>query len=389
MLWYLLGVPITLVVLWAIVGIVVRNASWWFFIPGGMYAILVSKENVSTDIDKGGGGIVDVEHEVPGKVLNKKSHNFYDWKFEDGKENRGLLHFLYGVHWKGPFRDLRLNIDKSFRFGLESKKSDDTGELEEKDGKEKRKSKQKVADQEGYHVFPQVIQSEYVFFSGQQAVEVNAAETKGAFALDIKYNIIWERIYPVRAILRVADSNATLSEMSEAKTIALTGTHDPDYYLSGTKEAKAELVKEVKDISTAAEEQLGLCITSVTLFSIDPDKKEVGLRALLELAKKTELEQAARLKVATASKQAAITEAEGIAESIRLLAEANKTRGTLENDVSADRVQRVTLAIAREPGAAAIRAAEAYENNKTVTTFAPGNSGGLGIIIPQPAQKDA
>jgi regulator of protease activity HflC (stomatin/prohibitin superfamily) len=135
----------------------------------------------------------------------------------------------------------------------------------------------------------------------------------------------------------------------------------------------------------STEDQLGVSITLVTLFSIDPDEEERGLRALLELKKKTELEQAARVQVANTDAEVKVIEAKADKEVAVLAGQAEKEVGILVNDVAADKVTRVVLPIAQTPGGPQVRFAEAYEKNETVTIFAPGGDG-MGLII-QPEKK--
>ncbi|HEY4490041.1 MAG TPA: SPFH domain-containing protein [Candidatus Paceibacterota bacterium] len=349
---YAAAIAATLFGLWFFVGLAIRALAnkeiLWFFTPGNTYALLVRKGNETTDLTEGGGGIVGIAHDIPGhRLIIPADNNLFNAEFVEGEEDRGLLHRLYGVHWKGPFKDLRRNALRSFRYGRKDK-------------------------EETYHVFPEDQKTKFVFFSSNQAVKVDNAETAGAFGLDIIYNIIFERKHPVKAIVRVADANAVLSQKAEARTIALTGSKPPDYYLYGDVKQKEELTDAIEGIAGDTLSQLGIFITDASLFSIDPDEAEKKLRELLQLAEKTRLEQAAKIQVAEADKKVTI-----------LAGEAAKEVQMLANEADEDRVNRVILPVAREPGGPAVRFAEAYESNETVTTLSIGGKG-MGIIIPQP-----
>lgn len=353
---YVVAIAATLLGLWFFGGLAIRalakREKLWFFVPGNTYALLVRKGNETVDPTEGGGAIVGVAHDIPGHRQEIPADgNLFEAGFLLGEENRGLLHRLYGVHWKGPFKALRLNKLRSFRYGRKDK-------------------------EETYHIFPEDQKTKYVFFSSNQAVKVDNAETQGAFGLDIIYNVNFERTLPVKAVVRVADANAVLSQKAEAKTIALTGSKPPEYYLYGPETQKEELSRAVIGIKDEALREIGITITDASLFRIDPDEAERKLRELLQLEEKTRLEQAAKIQVAEADKRVLILTAEG-----------RKEARILEVDAEEQHVTRVLKPTAETPGGPAVRFAEAYENNETLTTLAIGGDG-ISIIIPQPQKPD-
>ena len=113
-------------------------------------------------------------------------------------------------------------------------------------------------------------------------------------------------------------------------------------------------------------EDLALFIASNQTFH-DEIEKEVGFAivkvSLRDVKMKKEHRDLLELQVTADKKaQAKIRDAEGDRD-------AQKAR----NEGDADRIIRVIIPAARDERTVAVRTAEAYENNKTVTTFAPGS----------------
>jgi regulator of protease activity HflC (stomatin/prohibitin superfamily) len=139
--------------------------------------------------------------------------------------------------------------------------------------------------------------------------------------------------------------------------------------LGGNEANKKALADAIKGIGPDAEIQIGVGISAVNLFSIDVNEET---RKLLELEETTRRQNEAAIAIAERDKKVAI-----------LLAEGRKQSGILANDAAEDRIKRVILPIANTPGAITVRGLEAYENNDTVTVFAPGASG-ASLMIPSP-----
>lgn len=374
MLYLLVGFPVFLFVVYVVVGVVVRLCAiaqfYWYFIPENTFAAVVSKDDPPTgNMVANGGGIITLGHNIPGYVLVADGDDRSNWSFVPGVEKRGLLFRLYGVHKKGLFTEIRTNLIKSTRYGRPELKPEDADSTKGT----------KAVGKADFIVYSEDQWTQFVYFSGQQAVEVRSAETLGTFGLDVKYNIILERIYPVRSLTRVADAQGTLTEMTQERTIMETGSRPPEDYLSGPPDAKMQLVKSVENVTTKTEEQLGLRVASVTLFSVDPDANERGLRELLELSSRTRREKQVQLEIALKDQEIKSAQATGDAQAIVIRAEAEKTAKMLGNDAQADFVERVVKPTGNTPGGPEVAWARAYENNGTVTVFAPG--GGVNPIL--------
>ena len=291
----------------------------WTFVPANTFAFVTGKGNESGSIENGGGGIVDIIHNVPGKRLVKTSPDKMKWKFVDGVERRSILFLFLDVIWIGPFRTLRTNKIHRFRFG---KKSDE--EVDED------------------HLMSGDLVTKYVPFSGEQAVSIKKAETKSIFGLDIIFNVIQEKTLPLKSVIRLADSSAFLSSMIKEKVIGITGTESPEYFLKGPEANKKKLVKAAEKVSKAAFEELGTTMTEVTIAALDPDEKN---RELFELDERRKREGQADLTKAT------------------FAAKAKKK----DNDADADRVERVIKPSAENDRTVKVAQAEAYRYNTTVT----------------------
>lgn len=320
----LFGMTFALAVMLGFVILLRWFASW----ENPTIAIIVPAQKhafVTTSATEKGGNIVDVVHSWPGMFLNKSSADPMDWVYEDEvpdrRERRDLLFRLFGLQLIGLFRWLRTNNIRTFRYGRSE------GEAE-------------------YHMMDKSEKTRYVFCTGQHDVLIKGVETKGSLKFDLLFNLLYNEQYPVRARLRVADPYAVMTMMATEAVIGTIGTMEPEQLIA-SDEQKKELVAKMQSITDAVEEQIGIRIRKVNLSDVSFDTET---RRLLELRARTERENAAAIAIAEKDKQ------------IQILA----------NDADADRVERVIKPAAENERTVAVRIAEAYEGNKTVTTYAPG-----------------
>ncbi|MDO8471262.1 MAG: hypothetical protein Q7S49_01495 [bacterium] len=304
----------------------------WVIMPANCYGLVTTMKNESGDLTQGGGGVVNIIHNVPGKKLVKTHHDLMKWHFEDGKERRGILFILLGIEWIGLFRTLRTNKIRRFRYGKRPKTPE-----------ESRKADEPFGD---YFLMDDDLVTEYVPFSGEQAISVTDAESQDVFELNFLLNTIEEAVRPLMAI-RVADANAILAGMIKEKINAVTGTKPPQYFIKASPESTREIIEAALVATAEAEQEVGKKIAKINLISTDMDEKD---RELFELEARTKLQNEAAIAVATKNRDVQI----------------------LTNTGDADRVERVIKPAAENERTVAVRVAEAYENNKVVTTFAPG-----------------
>jgi hypothetical protein len=285
----------------------------WCFVHANTFVLVVSGESNPDEVGQSG-GVVDVLHEVPGKRLDKSSPNKLEWKFVDGEEEHGLLHFILGVHWIGPFRSLRNN-------GV-------------KDSKEVRK---------------------YVYYSREQDVVVEGVKTTGAYNLNFPFNTLYLVVFPVRAILGVANPNSVLNSMVGEVVANIAGAHEPEYFIQGDASHKKEVVQAIKSIDSDILDKIGISLHSINLLPITLDAVS---QKLFELAETTRRENVAKLQIAETDKQV----------------------GILANDVKEDHVNRVLIPTGKAEGGPAVRIAEAIEKTNLGTLALGGPAPVLPVI---------
>ncbi len=327
----------------------------WTFNPANTFAIVVTEKNtVNNSVT--GGNIKNVLHAIPGKQLVKPGKNEMEWRFENGEDptHQNFLFQKLGVQDMGSvFYKLRTNVDKRERYARDTDKPDT-----------------------GLQTIAKKMETEHVYFSGEMQLTIKGVDTADRVALTMKVNLVFERTYPVRSVLRLADTPAFLeSEVEEIVNNETSirpvtayyggqvpnpadpaGNHDPT-----TKENRVALAKAIDDDDDFKKQvlnDLGLTITAVTLHDVDAEQKYKDL-----LAKRFEA-----LKEA----EATTIRVEAAADNTVKTAEAENKAQMLLNAADADRVARVFRPMARNNRTVAIAYADAYRNNQTVRVYAPG-----------------
>lgn len=300
--------------------------------PANMYGIVVMRGDTS-QVKQEGGGVVDVVHAVPGKMIVKPSHDQMRWHFRSGEETRDLLFRTLGVVWLGPFKTLRENVVRSFRYGREQ-------------GEEHYRVMSKDDDN-----------ARWVHYSSQQDIDMKDVETKDSLAVNFKMNIIQEDKYPVRARLVVADSNAVMTLIIIKEVLETTGTIELKKIISGKADTKETIANSAFVIAGKIRQRVGKIIKSVDIYDVSMNEKT---RALMELEKTTEKQMHAEVQK---SEQ-------------RVIIAANDAKASKKaSDAEKYHNEKVILPLA-QAGENAVRAreAEAYERNKTVTHSVRGGS---------------
>ena len=357
-------------ILWlAIVWILANFGFVWTFCPANCFGLVVARGNEKeNEAGISGAEAVDMIHGVPGRKWQKHDPgtgerylSLLDWELVPGEEKRGLLYHLLKVHYIGPMNKVKEIQIHELRFG---KKKDDSGEV---------KKDPKVGTR--YSVESKDYKTKFVYYSREQAIDVENADTKGLFELDVQLNTLYRVDKPGMYMLAVANPNAVLTTMGEEAVNNITGGHEAEYFVEGdegksSEDAKAELVNAVKAIKDRAREVIGIEIYEVNVRHLDFDEET---RKLLELKKRTEREQAAATEVEWAEAERRM---------IKGLSEKEYKLRHVEADKQ--RVADVILPIAITPGGPAVRGWEAYERNTTVTSFVVG--GELASLLLNPNQ---
>ncbi len=330
----------------------------WTFNPANTFAIVVTEDNKDSEGTKGSGNIVDLLHAIPGRVLDRRSSNHMNWCLKKGIEpdHQNFLYRKLGVQDMGSvFYTLRTNVDKRLRYARkEPKAGEHTEEL---------------------HTVTKTSDTRHVFFTGEMTVKIIESDTKDRIGLDFEIDFIFERKFPVRSILRVADAPAFLTSLVENIVNNKTTTKPVTAYYGGkyTEKHRKELALEIDEneaLKKKVLDEIGLDITAVSIRNVTVDAKYKDL-----LAKKLQAEkdaEAETIKVDAAAKNKITT------------ADAEMQAKMKINTADEDRVRRVIKPLAENDRTVAVRVAEAYEHNETVTTFAPG----AGIMLPLPVGKE-
>lgn len=294
-----------------------------------------------------GGDVVDVIHTFSGRIIDKSDPDNKKWKFRPLKkgergEPRGILHRLIGVQIIGIFRYLRINEVRTHRWG-------------------------RKGDEDQYHMMSKTQYTRFPWVTGQHDIELKKVETRKIIKFDMRFNLTVEETYPVRVRLQVADSYVVLTNFVSQHVIQHIGSVDPQEFITGTDAAreklktdlKKELVESFKDIRTLVEEETGITIREVNLPDFDFDDQT---RELLEKQPRAEIEGQADIITAQKGAVAAKVRGEGVRDERRAEYEAEKFR-----------VDNVLLPMAANERTVQVKEADAYENNETVTTYAPGS----------------
>jgi len=337
----------------------------WTFTPENTFCAVVTDEEAgekkpgdkkSGDDTTRGGNIVKALHGVTGKRLDKSSPDRMNWIFVNDEEDPAhdaLLYRTFGVQDMGSiFHTTRLNIDRRMRFARE----DDKPEQE-------------------LHALTKARKVRNVFYTGELTVVVKESDTVDKLGVNFEIDFAFARRYPIRSILKLADSAAFLTSLVENIVNSATVGLPAGAFIGGegtatsqsTKANRDQLILDIQgnlkstdDISKKVLEVIGIDITAVSLRSVSMTPAH---RALLE-------------KEVTARK---VAEAEMIrvrneAAQVLIKARAQKKADMLDNDADADRVERVTKPAAENDRTVAVRFAETLEKNETLThiTYAPG-----------------
>lgn len=325
-----------------------RKPFYWAFTPANTFALVVTEEDRSGDGMSGGGNVVDAIHAVPGKILDKSEPDQMKWEFMDGEDpEHGFLFRTLGVQSMGSiFYTTRVNLDKRLRFTREEKIGD------------KKEAEVRATTREELHVITKINKTRNVFFTGELTVVIKEADTADKLGLNFEIDFIFARRFPIRSVLRLADSAAFLTSLVEKVVNNTTVSKPAEAYIGGkdSKRNRSRLISIIEsdqDFRQKILNEIGLEITAVSLRDVSMLDDQ---RRLLQ--QKITAEKTAEARVITAG--------------------GERDAQIARNTGDADRIARVIIPAARDERTVAVRKAEAYENNKTVTAYAPGT----GVMLP-------
>ena len=316
---------------------------YWTFNGANTFSIVVTNDDESGDGMTGSGNIVNLLHAIPGKRIDRRSPDNMKWKFVDSNEedpDHGFLYRTLGVQSMGNiFYTTRVNLDRRVRYAREEKVNVKDAEI-------------RTSTKEELHNVTKVNKSRSIFYTGELTVEIKEADTADKLGLNFEIDLIFARRFPIRSVLRLADSAAFLTSLVETIVNNTTVAKPADEYIGG-KDAQKNRRKLINDIEGDPDfrkkilDEIGLEITAVSLRDVSmlPDQ-----RRLLQL--KISAEKAAEAKV--------------------IEEKGDRDAQLARNEGDADRVTRVIIPAAQDGYTVAVRGYEAYERNNVVTTYAPG-----------------
>ena len=323
-----------------------KKPFYWTFNPANTFAIIVTEEDESGEGMSGSGNIVDLLHGVSGKVLDKHdTADHMEWELRPGDDPRhGWMYRALGVQsMRSIYRTPRLNSDVRMRFAHEEAKP-----------------------AEAPHTINKNRKTKNVFYTGELTVVIKEADTADGLGINFEIDFAFERQFPVRTVLKLADSAAFLTSLVEQTVNQHTVNLSASAYIGGlgteetpqTRANRQRLIEEIRenqDFMTEIRNVIGFKITSVSLR--DTTMTEAQRRFL-------------QLKV----------EAEKKAEATVITARGERDAQIARNDGDADRVERVIKEIARDPLSVSARWADAHEKNGTLTTVVYGGSNN--VVVP-------
>lgn len=329
-----------------------RREFRWIFTPANTFTPIASDEDGSGDGMKGGGHIVTALHGITGCTLVKESPDPMYWEVVEDRpdpDHEKLLFKLYGIQSMGSFFwHPRVNVDKRLRFG--HKKDEGKPEDVSKD-----------------------ILTKNVFYTGEMTVIIEEADTADKLGVNFEIDFAFKRRFPIRSVLRLADSSAFVTSLVEKAVNNRTVELPAEAYVGGeetetakgTRENREKLIEDLegdKELSKKILDIVGFDITSVSLRSVSMTPEH---RRLLELKTKAEREGEAKVIEATRQRDARIKLAE--AKEREEMVDVNVAKSYFEDVLTpASENERLAELVALD------RRSTAYENNTTVTTFAPG-----------------
>ncbi len=274
----LIGIPLlSIAVYFSLVHLMrqLGRKSWRFAsIAGNTFGIVVTDQDSSSQGDVGVGSIVGVLHAIPGKTLLRDGPDVMNWKFiETGEEDPEHQNFLYkrlGLQDMGWWTyTLRLNTQRLLRFAWDEERN-----------KEEPQTTPKVKDRRN------------VFYTGDMTVVVKQADTADKLGLDMEIDLTFEREYPVRSVVRLADSAAFLTSLVKGFVNKYTTSQPAEYYFGGQDVGthRGTLAKDLEtesELHAAISKELGLKICKVSLRDVSMKPEHVALLEKEVNARKT------------------------------------------------------------------------------------------------------
>ena len=320
--YYVLGGLILSFVLYLTIGVVVRKMAekeFYFAIPIlNTLAFIVTKDDGKGNFTQGGGGeIKGILNGLQGKHIERDPLYPEDplkWKVVDGADAQdSLLYRHFGVVRIGLFRALRTNDINRVRFIH----ADENSTPQAEDVPEKELTK-------------------HAFFSGEQAVVIENADTDDGWQVNLKINLTFERTFPVRSLVYVGQPHSFIESLVQGKVNDISRRYSASEFLGvigktgttrGGKGLLYDIAREIEqEVSQDTLTTLGFTLTLVVVRDVDVSEE---YREAVGATKIAESLGEAKVAAAEASRRAAGKIIEAQADWVREVAEP--TSGSLKS----------------------------------------------------------
>lgn len=300
-------------------------------------ALIVNQDDKSGKMTTGGGTVKGFSHAIPGKKVDTNLPDPMDWMVKDldnGEKmdpaHDNFIRRRLGVDWMGLFSAVRTNSDEHLRYRTGSA----GGEIEP--------NKDKLP--------------KFIPYSVDAVARLKDLETLDQLKISFDINLILERVYFVRSVLKVSNPISYLESMLNDLLNKIVGQHSAAEYRGGsTSEAlKKELTEAIMgdEFINAVLDALGLQIVKASVLSPTMSEEQ---EKILEQQVKAEAD--ARVK--------------------RTNADAELYEKTRQNAAAAeffDKVTKPTLELQNEPKN---KLADAIEKTKVGTLVLGGEASTL------------
>jgi hypothetical protein len=272
-----------------------RIPLYWTFVPAHTFVIVVTEEDNSGSGMKGSGNAVDVLHSIAGHYIDKSASDLMDWEVKKGvdPEHDTFLFRRFGVQSMGSvYHTLRYNTDKRLRYAREGPVGPD--------------GKPQVVVSEHLHTVTKAYHTHAVYYQGELTVSIKEADTSDKLGVNFEIDFTFERQFPYRSVLRLADSAAFVTSLVEQIVNNHTVTLKAEAYIGGkgTKANREKLVKAIMNNSRLKKRILtetGINVREVSLRLVTMTE---GHRKLIE--QKTVAEQNMKAAIIDSKKELAV-----------------------------------------------------------------------------------
>lgn len=315
-----------------------RIPFYYTFNDANTFSVGVTEQFTDSEGEERKGNVIKAFHAVPGHFLDKSSYNEMEWMFREGvePEHESYTYEKFGVQsMESVFVKLLKVTDRRFRFTQEKDAKGNTIPGEPKTVFKEKKTR-------------------HIDFSGEMTVVVTGADTKDKLALNFEIDFAFNRIYPVRSVLRLANAESFMTSIVREMVNLQTVSRDAEAYYGGegvlkNRQELAELLT-TQDFKDKLMKEVGIFITTVIIRDVDMSQKH---KDLLEAKTNAAKAGQARIEAANQEQEERRIKAETGLMEARKRADGIRAEGDAEIYVMNKRINEVILLAAVSSDAAA------------------------------------